>query len=237
MQKIKANQVDTGKLLISTTTHGNALPVGNARVSVFGIDDKGNEVQVEELTTNNSGRTAEIELHTPPLDYSLLPGSPMPYAQYNIKIDSQGFDTLAIKDIQILPDTTAIQNCHLHPEGIAAQQNEMMMIDTPHHTLYYEYPPKYPEDAVKDIPPPTGFVVLDRVVVPETIIVHAGHPDTPAPNYFVPFRDYIKNVASSEIYANWPVDAIKANVLCILSFTLNRIFTITHLLGKLRTKA
>jgi len=192
MRKINANQVDAGKLLISTTTHGNALPVGNARISVFGIDSQGNEVQVEELTTNNSGRTPEIELHTPPLDYSLLPGSPMPYSQYNITIDSQEFDTLTIKDIQILPDTTAIQNCHLQPAGIISHQIESEIIDTPHHTLYYEYPPKDPEDAVKNIPPPTGFVVLDRVVVPETIVVHAGHPDAPAPNYFVPFRDYIK---------------------------------------------
>lgn len=69
-------------------------------------------------------------------------------------------------------------------------------------------------------------MVLPNPVVPEFIIVHDGRPnDTSAPNYWIPFADYIKNVASSEIYANWPQSTIKANVLAILSFTLNRVYT------------
>ena len=78
---------------------------------------------------------------------------------------------------------------------------------------------------IKDIAE-TGEIVLSRVVVPETIIVHAGPPtDASAPNYYVPYRDYIKNVASSEIYATWPESTIIANVLAIMSFTLNRVYT------------
>jgi len=58
------------------------------------------------------------------------------------------------------------------------------------------------------------------------MIVHGGHPtNTSAPTYWVPFKDYIKNVASSEIYANWPEETLKANILAIISFTLNRVFT------------
>ena len=58
------------------------------------------------------------------------------------------------------------------------------------------------------------------------IVVHDGSPrDTTATNYYVKYKDYIKNVASSEIYATWPEDTIRANVLAIMSFTLNRVYT------------
>ena len=67
--------------------------------------------------------------------------------------------------------------------------------------------------------------MLSRVVVPQTIVVHDGPPTANARDYYVPYRDYIKNVASSEIYATWPRAAIVANVLAIMSFTLNRVYT------------
>ena len=62
-------------------------------------------------------------------------------------------------------------------------------------------------------------------VVPEFITVHLGRPDQPARNVTVPFTDYIKNVASHEIYPTWPEAAIRANILAQLSFTMNRIYT------------
>ncbi len=71
----------------------------------------------------------------------------------------------------------------------------------------------------------SGEIVLSRVVVPQTIVVHDGPPNSNAENYYVPYRDYIKNVASSEIYATWPQASITANVLAIMSFTLNRVYT------------
>ena len=61
-------------------------------------------------------------------------------------------------------------------------------------------------------------------IIPEEIIVHLGDPDEKARNITVPFIEYIKNVASGEIYPNWPLDAIKANVLAQISFALNRVY-------------
>ena len=61
-------------------------------------------------------------------------------------------------------------------------------------------------------------------IIPEEIIVHLGEPDAAARNITVPFAEYIKNVASGEIYPNWPIDAIKANVLAQISFALNRVY-------------
>ena len=61
--------------------------------------------------------------------------------------------------------------------------------------------------------------------IPETVTVHLGPPGADAPNVTVPFVDYIKNVASSEIYPTWPDAALRANILAQISFTLNRIYT------------
>ncbi|MBQ1838568.1 MAG: peptidoglycan-binding protein [Ruminococcus sp.] len=62
-------------------------------------------------------------------------------------------------------------------------------------------------------------------VIPETITVHLGRPNTPAPNVTVPFTYYIKNVASNEIYPTWPENAIRANILAQITFALNRVYT------------
>ncbi|MBR6052818.1 MAG: peptidoglycan-binding protein, partial [Clostridia bacterium] len=61
--------------------------------------------------------------------------------------------------------------------------------------------------------------------IPETVTVHLGRPDQAAPNVTVTFPDYIKNVASSEIYPTWPDEAIRANILAEISFALNRVYT------------
>lgn len=62
-------------------------------------------------------------------------------------------------------------------------------------------------------------------VIPETITVHLGAPDENARNIEIPFIDYIKNVASSEIYPTWPENAIRANIYAQVSYALNRIYT------------
>ena len=63
-------------------------------------------------------------------------------------------------------------------------------------------------------------------MVSEYVVVYDGAPsDSTAMDYYVRYRDYIKNVASSEVYATWPADALRANILAIMSFTLNRVYT------------
>ena len=67
--------------------------------------------------------------------------------------------------------------------------------------------------------------VVIEPYIPRTITVHLGAPDAPAENVTVSFPDYVKNVASSEIYPTWEPAAIRANVLAIISFALNRVYT------------
>ena len=61
--------------------------------------------------------------------------------------------------------------------------------------------------------------------IPQRITVHLGPPDADAPNVTVSFPDYVKNVASSEIYPTWEESALSANILAIVSFALNRVYT------------
>ncbi len=126
-----------------------------------------------------------------------------------------------VSGIEILSDTTSVQSVNLTP----LQEGAPSDIVIPAHTLYGEYPAKIPESEIKPVNE-SGEIVLSRVVVPETVVVHDGSPsDSTAPNYYVNYTDYIKNVASSEIYATWPESTITANVLAIMSFTLNRVYT------------
>ena len=69
------------------------------------------------------------------------------------------------------------------------------------------------------------MAIVIEPYIPETITVHLGPPDAPAENVTVSFPDYVKNVASSEIYPTWEPAAIRANVLAIISFALNRVYT------------
>lgn len=211
-----------GKLILNVFDKTVGKPLPNSKISVYSSENPENII--EELITDNSGQSDVINLNTPPVEYSLEPNSPMPYKEYDIKVDNPEFDSVTIQKIQILPDTTSEQDVFLQPINNNISQNLNYLISP--HTLYGEYPPKIAENSVKPLPNPSGFVVLDKVVVPEYIVVHDGTPDDDtAPNYWIPYKDYIKNVCSSEIYATWPEAAIRANVLTIVSFTLNRVYT------------
>ncbi len=197
----------------------NDAPISNATISITLPNNPTNVV--EQLTTDESGLSEVIELPAPPLDLSLTPNSPQPYSLYDVQVSAPDFEGAMFSGVQILPDVTADQDVRLNP-AVAPTTEEEFSIDA--HTLYGDFPPKIPEDEIKPMGE-SGEIVLSRVVVPEFVIVHDGPPASPAQNYYIPFRDYIKNVASSEIYATWPEETIYANVLAILSFTLNRVFT------------
>ncbi|MCL1936019.1 MAG: peptidoglycan-binding protein [Defluviitaleaceae bacterium] len=223
-QENNKNHNTFGKILFNVRDENVAMPIRDAKVDIFEETSLG-ETQIESLTTNISGQTETIELNAPPIDYSLKPQNEVrPYSTYNIKVSASDFKPIFINNIEIFNETTAIQDINLSPQRSFEEYERIINITD--NTLWGDFPPKIPEDEVKKVPEATGFVVLDKVVVPEFVVVHDGPPtNTNAANYWIPFRDYIKNVASSEIYSTWPEQTIRANVLAILSFTLNRVFT------------
>lgn len=220
---MEMNEKSTGSLKFGIFDITVARPLANAKI-VVSVDSEDGEVNLATLFTDESGKTDTITLETPPLDYSLQPDNPQPYSQYNALITADGFETEKIEGIQVYPGSTSIQDISLRPLYLTNQDREVIIIPPP--TIFGDYPAKIPEQEEKDIQKESGFVVLDRVVIPEFIVVHDGDPnDNTAPNYWVPYKDYIKNVVSSEIYSTWPDAAIRANVLAINSFTLNRVYT------------
>ena len=213
--------IDKGQLQISAVSAEGNVPINDATIEISPTGEPENVI--EQLTTDSSGNSETIDLDAPPVEYSLSPGDNQPYSEYNLKITAPGYDEVLISGIQILSGQLGLSNIRMTPTVRETAPYNPLVIGA--HTLWKLYPPKIAEPEIKDIAE-TGEIVLSRVVVPETIIVHAGPPtDASAPNYYVPYRDYIKNVASSEIYATWPESTIIANVLAIMSFTLNRVYT------------
>lgn len=221
MHAMQADTPDKGKLKIQINSEITSFPIADASISISytGVPEQ----TLEQVTTDSSGQTETLELAAPPLEYSLNPTiESQPYSEYTLSVTAPGFEPINISGTEILPDVTAIQNITMCP-STATPQQEVFVI--PAHTLYGTYPPKIAEDEIKPTDE-TGEIVLSRVVVPEFIVVHDGSPrDSTAQNYYVKYKDYIKNVASSEIYATWPENTIRANVLAIMSFTLNRVYT------------
>lgn len=224
MAHIRAMQeaTDKGELQISVTSTAGGRPIADARISISytGVP----ESTLERVGTDSSGQTEVLELDAPPEEWSLDPNNErQPYSEYTLDVSAPGFEPVSIAGAEILANVRAIQNVRMRPSDVGREEEEVFVI--PAHTLYGEYPPKIAEDEIK----PTnesGEIVLSRVVVPEYIVVHDGSPrDTTATNHYVKYKDYIKNVASSEIYATWPENSIRANVLAIMSFTLNRVYT------------
>ena len=220
-----------GFLTVSVIDGATNRPIENATVNIYTVPESGeSQTQVyQNLNTNNSGQVTGITLNAPDIQYSQQPSDVRPYSQYRVEVIANGYETVIIDGTQIFPTVEARQNVPLNAQSrhrpFYSRQNENVY-NIGENTLFGTYPPKIPESDLKPLPAPTGFVVLDNPVVPEFIIVHDGLPDdTSAQNYWIPFKDYIKNVASSEIYSTWPEQTIYANVIAIISFTLNRVFT------------
>lgn len=211
-----------GELRFHITAAAGNHPISGATILVTGMNEPENVL--ERLTTDASGNTPVIYLPTPPLALSLEPSAIMPYAEYTFRISAPGYEPVVISGAELLPNVTAIQEVSMDPAATREPGTAESFVIGP-HTLYGDYPPKIIEDEIKPTTE-TGEIVLSRVVIPEYVVVHDGPPsDKSAQDYYVPYRDYIKNVASSEIYATWPQAAIYANVLAIQSFTLNRVYT------------
>ncbi|WP_426348041.1 peptidoglycan-binding protein [Alloiococcus sp. CFN-8] len=239
-----------GQLRVVVFQNDSSVPLPNSRVTITPLGQN-NQEETEAtvvITTNEQGQTETIDLTAPPIEYSQAPNQPVPYSFANIRVEAEGFIPTTINGVQIFPSLTALQNVNMVSNEVAAARGiDRVQINIPKHRLVEEsekkyrqdivvniqantlvgiFPPKIPEAEEKPLPPAKSTVVLENVVVPEFIIVHTGVPDdNSAQNYTVGYKDYIKNVACCEIFSTWPESAIRANLYCIISFTLNRVYT------------
>ncbi|MGL5084327.1 MAG: peptidoglycan-binding protein, partial [Clostridium sp.] len=153
-------------------------------------------------------------------ELSQSPSTTAPYKTYDAVILSKNFKNQYIKNIPVFDGITSIEQVPMIPKtrGIG----DADVIDIPPNGLLENVAP------ITDpkLPPPGKKPkLLDKPVIPKYITVHLGSPTSNAQNVTVLFTDYLKNVASSEIYPTWPESAIRANIYAQISFTLNRIYT------------
>jgi len=212
----------TGFLQVSTITANGALPVPNAKITIFNGDNI-----LYELVTDENGIGKSVPLEAPSVELTLDPNyEGIPYSICDVKADAAGFATAIVHGVEILDTETSMLPINMMPVLEAGQVHDYY---TPPHNLVAS------GERSMERPPETSISprVLSEVVIPEFITVHLGRPDNPnARNVRVPFTYYIKNAASHEIFSTWPPASLEANIYCIISLTLNRIFTNAHRLGR-----
>lgn len=205
-----------GYLVVSVYSDTIANPISGATVRV--LKDGKNIITV---TTDEDGKTSPITLNTVSESYTEEEQKAVrPYETYDIEVEALGLTPTKIDGVQIFQNITSNQNVYMRSIDEGSDQDVSTIGP---NTLWGDYPDTVSEEKSNEEIQP---YILKKVVVPEQIIVHDGIPSNrSAPNYTVDFVDYIKNVASSEIYPTWPIETIRANVLAIISFALNRIYT------------
>lgn len=181
------------------------------------LDDEGNTLY--RLTTDISGETQTVALETLDQSFSQTPSyQGTPFVSYGVTVEAEGFQSASITEIPIFDGETAILPVTLVPlqDRQTRQAAESITIGPPAVTM---------SEARNQEGSSADARILRQVVIPNPITVHLGAPGSSAANVQVPFSDYIKNVASSEVYPTWPDAALKANVYAIMTFALNRVYT------------
>lgn len=216
-----------GYLSVETRIADSSIPVTGSKVYII-PSDRGSEVSDTFynyfLVTDSSGNTGFIKIETP--DESLgnnINNNQAPYSVVDVYIQSDGFFPTRVKNVQIFGGTQSILPITLIP--VTGSYS-----DTSAGTVIYTIPSSgLLSRDTHSMKGPTSQqaepLIADDIYIPETITVHLGTPASNAQNIVVPFTDYVKNVASSEIFPSWPEEALRANIAAIISLTLNRFFT------------
>ncbi len=204
--------MNQGYLIVDVFADNITQPLKGATVKVLDTNST--------YETDINGKIEPITLFAPSIEGSIVYDSEIePYSKYDIEVSFPGMTTKIVRGVEIFPNIISTQPVTLRPLDQTNEQIEEVII--PDIVLKGNYIPKYIESEDVVVP-----ITLREVIIPEYIKVIDGSPDSySAPIYTVPFVDYIKNVASGEIYSSWPYEALKANILAIISFTLNRVYT------------
>lgn len=206
-----------GYLTMQVRTAHDAVPLQGVQIIVS--DDEENHVY--DLRTDENGETRTVPLETVDKRFSLDQNfTGTPYVNYNVLAQAAGFDSVYVSDIPVYDGESAVLPITLIPmqarQGGRVQTE--IMVGSPAVSMAGNRNQEGggEEDASR---------ILRQVVIPNPITVHLGTPASSASNVQVSFPDYVKNVASSEIYPTWPDAALRANIYAIITFALNRVYT------------
>ena len=171
--------------------------------------------------TDATGSAADIPVEAPACTLSLDEDNTIrPYAVVSLTAAKSGYRTVRIEGIQIFAGQITLAQPQMLPDTEEGKDIPNAPIVIPPHPLFAGSGGSGAQPVENCVPR-----VLDKVIIPKNITVHLGKPAASARNVTVSFRDYIANVASSEVYPTWPEQALRANIHCQISLALNRIYT------------
>jgi hypothetical protein len=218
----------TGYLSIQTVTAYGAVIVRDVSITV--LDE--HNATLFEFNTDEFGHAPDVPLEAPDKWLTEDPETNEPrYSMYKVIARAHGYTTLEYDGVMIWDTSTSILKIEMEPlpENPDGHMRYYYIgghkLDDPEEKQQIELNEEEPERIMPR--------VLPEVVIPNFIRVHLGRMENPSRIVSVPFIEYIKNVTTHEIFDTWPEQSIIANVHCIVSFTLNRVFTNTHRLGRL----
>jgi len=204
-----------GFLRVQATAGGGAVPVSGAEVI---IRKPGGEI-IHTAQTDADGNAGDFGISAPTCELTFSCMTNMqnpPYSTVNVEVRANGFIEKYINSVQVIDAQTVILPVNMEPIVDEPNPNTRSVTQNPPPG------PTFCEEYRKTTLPPRA---RDTVIIPEYIIVHLGRPAAAAKNVRIRFADYVKNVASSEIYATWPLQSLRANIHAIVTFALNRVFT------------
>lgn len=209
----------TGYLKITTTSGNGAEPVANAS---YIIKNKNGVVLFSGLTDAN-GDSPTYTLSAPDEEASQSPATgETTYALCDVSVRQGDYQSIDKIDVQVYDQVTTVVALNLEPYVEGQDDADQNFVTPPPDVTL---PTTVHGQVGTEDGMPDNSRVLSSVVVPDYITVHLGSPTSNAANIRVPFQDYIKNVACSEIYPTWPTNALLANIAAIVTFALNRIYT------------
>lgn len=222
--------MEKGYLIVELYTGDHVLPVTDLKVIVR--DKKGNTLY--NLTTDENGHTEKVSLDVNVQNANTITSD---FSTYDVEVRSaKGYKKVIVYDVQIFTEITSIMPIQLEPaiEGDTPEENtEYIYIPYEHGVdLSHEQTDQIEQtDLIRNYDDNTisqQAILANEVAIPNYITVHLGSPNANAENVKVSFKDYIKNVASSEIFPTWEESALYANIYCQISFALNRTYTVWY---------
>ena len=206
---------NTGTLRIQTFAARQSAPMEGVTVTV-----QGDGFTLHRIT-DVTGSAADIPIEAPACTLSLDEDNTIrPYAVVSLTATKPGYRTVRIEGIQIFAGQITLAQPAMIPVTEEGKDIPDAPIVIPPHPLFAGSGGSGAQPVENCVPR-----VLDKVIIPKNITVHLGKPAAAARNVTVSFRDYIANVASSEVYPTWPEQALRANIHCQISLALNRIYT------------
>ena len=206
---------NTGTLRIQTFAARQSAPMEGVTVAVQG------DGFTLHCITDATGSAADIPIEAPACTLSLDEDNTIrPYAVVSLTAAKSGYRTVRIEGIQIFAGQITLAQPAMIPVTEEGKDIPNAPIVIPPHPLFAGSDGSGAQPVENCTPR-----VLDKVIIPKNITVHLGKPAASARNVTVSFRDYIANVASSEVYPTWPEQALRANIHCQISLALNRIYT------------